>query len=59
MTTRRDTRTGQEPERLPLRWAFILLTGALAGVGSGLVAGPAVAIGTGLAVVGLGHRVIS
>lgn len=40
-------------ERLPLRWAVILLTTVGAGAVAGLLAGPLAAIGTVIAVLGL------
>ena len=45
----------REPDRdrLPLRWAVILLAAVAAGVTAGMTGGPVVGIGLGIAVTGL------
>ena len=45
-----DAKKPEDPSRLPLRWGFIILTSLLAAIAVGSAAGPALAIGTGLAV---------
>lgn len=49
---------GQEPPRLPLRWAVILLTAGVVGLFTGQGAGPIAAAGLAITTVGLLHKIL-
>lgn len=57
-----DNREGDDgsrgPERLPLRWAFILLAATTAGAACGYLAGVPVGFGAGIAALGILHKVV-
>ncbi|MFI6503501.1 hypothetical protein [Nonomuraea typhae] len=53
-----DNARPRRAERLPLRWAVILIGGAAMGIGGGMLAGVAVGIATTIASIGLLHRIL-
>jgi hypothetical protein len=53
-----EPRSTDEPERLPRRWALILLYAALGGSIVGTAAGPAAGIAASITVIGVLHAVV-
>ena len=49
---------GKTDDRLPLRWAVILLAAVAAGIGTAFLGGPLVGIGFGVSVTGLLFKIL-
>lgn len=56
---RRNKQRHERSGRLPLRWAFILLTAGLGAAGAGSVGGPVAAITAGIAVLATLPKVVA